>query len=776
MVGTSSGDKDLLEEIREKEWIIECLNRNITDLNKINEELASDLMDLEYETSHSIVWNTYKKFNKRVIEKAVPSGTSREKIYSHFLIALKKAFKPKKAEPGQAPAGTPGGMPGSMKNEEEFPASYYRAFYQSILQNATLKSPFHEEMKEFPLAPDEEVPRLVTFYLPQFHQIPENDAWWGEGFTDWQNVAKAVPQYIGHYQPHLPGELGFYDLSRYETLRRQVDLARNYGIYGFCFHYYWFDGKKLLEGPLNQFLAHPDLPLNFCICWANENWTRRWDGRENEVLIAQEYAPGYEREFIRDLDPVLRDERYIRIEGKPVIIVYCAQNLPDAQNCASIWRQYCRENGIGEIFLIAAQTFSFRDPRPLGFDAAVEFPPHNMDAASDMTKKIYPLNPNFRGGIKDYAKIVTQKLSAFESPFTLFKCVVPGWDNTARRINNPLILQGSSPALYQQWLRDMMIFTKNNLDEDKQFVFINAWNEWAEGAHLEPDRKYGYAYLNATAEALQGMQKKNSSARVTGGSRLHEDPSPDYSSFFESITWEKDKFFHEGTCFSLEPLRGPDKPCDTGCLSLYKHGATLDEYRHFWTLHKDLHIRNVLEIGVWSGASLIFWHKFFRPEKIVGIDLFQRELSECYRNYISAHNLQDQVRIFWKVDQKNREFLNKIVSTEFIGPLDIVIDDGSHFYEETKISFLTLFPYITPGGLYVIEDWSWSLWAPELFRNKTYFENKTPLMDLITELTKEIGKGNEMIRNISIYENFAVIERSATAPPDKDLTLQAPPG
>ena len=245
----------------------------------------------------------------------------------------------------------------------------------------------------------------------------------------------------------------------------------------------------------------------------------------------------------------------------------------------------------------------------------------------------------------------------------------------------------------------------------------------------------------------------------------HEAPSSDYASFFDSLTWEQDRLFHETTCFSLEPLRGPDTPCDAGCLNLHKTVPTLDEYRHFWTLHTNLKVRNVLEIGVWSGASLIFWHKFFNPEKIVGIDLFPRDLSECYHSYITAHNLEDVIRIFWRVDQKNQEFLYKIVSTEFAGPLDVVIDDGSHYYEESKISFMTLFPHIRPGGMYIIEDWSWSLWNPERFRNKNYFKDKTPLMDLITDLMNEIGKGSEMIQNISIYQNFAVIERSGQPHP-----------
>lgn len=263
---------------------------------------------------------------------------------------------------------------------------------------------------------------------------------------------------------------------------------------------------------------------------------------------------------------------------------------------------------------------------------------------------------------------------------------------------------------------------------------------------------------------------------MTGVSNMHISPLPNYSSFFNSIIWEKDRFFYENTCFSLEPHRGHKTPCDAGCLNLYKTISAINEYRHFWTMHHDLLVRNVFEIGVWSGGSLIFWHNLFKPEKIVGIDLFERELSEYYRNYIVMHNLQDAIKIFWGVDQKNKEFLKKIISTEFRGPLDIVFDDGSHFYEETKISFLTLFPHIRPGGMYVIEDWSWSLMDPDLIPDETYFKDKIPLMELIIDLIIGIGKGNGMINNISIYQNFAVIERSAATIPEHGFSLGNPLG
>src|SRR5258708_29220538 len=290
------------------------------------------------------------------------------------------------------------------------------------------------------------VAKPIAFYLPQFHPIPENDGWWGKGFTEWVNVSKAVPNFVGHYQPHRSGELGLYDLRLPEIQRRQVELAKKYGIFGFCFYYYWFAGKRLLERPLDQYLATSELDLPFCLCWANENWTRRWDGRDSEILIGQAHTESDYSRFIRDISPNFRDTRYIRIDGRPLLLIYRVNLLPNPSLAADIWRARCKEMGIGDIYLAAVQSFGISDPRPYGFDAAVEFPPHHVDQAELISDKFKITNPQFSGKIYDYgtaSRVMTEKRG---EGYTLFKTVMPSWDNTPRRQDDSHVFVNATPS------------------------------------------------------------------------------------------------------------------------------------------------------------------------------------------------------------------------------------------------------------------------------------------------------------------------------------------
>ncbi|SMC28964.1 Glycosyltransferase WbsX [Andreprevotia lacus DSM 23236] len=344
--------------------------------------------------------------------------------------------------------------------------------------------------------------QLIAFHLPQFHPIPENDAWWGKGFTEWRNVVRGEPNFAGHYQPHLPADLGFYDLRLEQARAAQAELAARYGVTGFCFHYYWFDGKRLLEQPLEAMLAGgaPDFP--FCLCWANENWTRRWNGDERNVLIAQSHSPEDDIAMMQDVARHFADHRYIRFNGRPVLLVYRIDILPDPAATVQRWREVCRELGVGDPYLCAVQSFGIGDPTVHGFDAAVEFPPHGMIAAEWPGKQMDAVD-DFTGRIFSYPDAARFALEKPAVDYPRFRGVMPSWDNTARRLRYGHCYYGSHPLLYRAWLAEVIEQARQNDKLPVPAVFINAWNEWAEGCHLEPDLRYGSAWLDATKAARE---------------------------------------------------------------------------------------------------------------------------------------------------------------------------------------------------------------------------------------------------------------------------------
>ena len=350
---------------------------------------------------------------------------------------------------------------------------------------------------------DRPIPRLIAFYLTQFHPTPENDLWWGKGFTEWTNVTKAEPLFEGHLQPHLPGDFGFYDLRVRETRRDQIKTAKQYGIDGFCYHYYWFSGKRILNLPLDDMLADPESDMPFCLCWANENWTRRWDAADHEVLIAQEYLPDDDLNFIKSIVPFFKDKRYIRLDGRPYLIVYRPQHLADAHKTVEIWRDYCRLIGLGEIHVCAALTHGNKDYTD-GFDSGVEFPPHNL-SSTNINNQLNFYN-HFRGNIMQYAAIAQSYLDRTYSAARVFKTVFPSWDNTARAKERALVVINGVAENYEYWLAATIDIVKQSGRHD-ELIFINAWNEWAEGCHLEPDRWFGHGFLQATLNAKNGLRR-----------------------------------------------------------------------------------------------------------------------------------------------------------------------------------------------------------------------------------------------------------------------------
>jgi lipopolysaccharide biosynthesis protein len=383
--------------------------------------------------------------------------------------------------------------------------------HAQLVRNAA-PGPDYVAERDSEIASEHPVVRLIAFYLPQFHPIPENDLWWGKGFTEWTNVTKATPQFVGHYQPRLPQDLGFYDLRNPDVMRQQVAMARKHGISGFCFHTYWFHGKRLLDLPLETVLANPDIDMPFCICWANENWTRRWDGLEHEVLIAQNHSSEDDVALARALEPALRDPRYIRVGNRPLLMVYRPGLLPRPLATARRWRTHFARVGLGDPYLMMAQGFGDSDPRVHGFDAAVEFPPHTLGRhGQSINDRVTLFEQNFSGHILEYDQLIRAAERVAPAPHRLFRTVAPSWDNHARKPGSGTTFAFSTPGKYARWLAMVCRQVAADPDPNCRLVFINAWNEWAEGAHLEPDRHHGFAYLNATARVLNDLSKPGAS-------------------------------------------------------------------------------------------------------------------------------------------------------------------------------------------------------------------------------------------------------------------------
>ncbi|UPU37089.1 glycoside hydrolase family 99-like domain-containing protein [Geomonas paludis] len=404
----------------------------------------------------------------------------------------------------------------------ELTSALYREFARVAFHSSAAKRTLADILVGVPLKerpaphqPETEnaMPRLIAMYLPQYHPIPENDEWWGKGFTEWRNVAKAKPLFKGHYQPHVPADLSFYDLRLEETRIAQAELARQYGVHGFCYYHYWFNGRRLLETPLEAMLksGKPDFP--FCVCWANENWTRRWDGEEQNVLMKQVYSEEDDRNHIRDLFRVFEDPRYIRVNGKPMFLVYRTENIPDPAATARIWREEARAAGIGELYLVRVESIGTCDPASIGFDAALEFAPdwqkkgpRIMPEQDTKLPGLDLLNEVYRNNyVHHYDNLADEMMAKPGVPYKRFRCVTPSWDNSARRQEGANIFVGSTPDKYRQWLEHVLSFTRQRFGGDERIAFVNAWNEWAEGNHLEPDQKFGRAYLEATKSALDGV-------------------------------------------------------------------------------------------------------------------------------------------------------------------------------------------------------------------------------------------------------------------------------
>ena len=370
--------------------------------------------------------------------------------------------------------------------------------------------------------------KLIAMYFPQLHSIPENDAWWGTGFTDWENVKSAKPQFEGHYQPRTPLGCAYYDQSELETLRSQIALAKRYGVYGFCHYHYWFDGKQLLETPTNLILENQDIDFPFCLSWANETWSRRWDGHDHHVLIAQTHPPTHESWKIHYdyLIKAWKDPRAIKIAGKPVFVIYRPQNIEKIDEMLAFWRKLAIQDGLPGLYFIFQKTYDLPSNTCLAsFDAVFQFQPFEAvySQISDMNRvRSFPLFKFLRRlperyqdqlrGIKTrfFKKLTIHEYETVwkkiievraDQTLTTFPGAFVDWDNTSRYKDRATIFKGASPEIFEIWFKKLIAsMLQRNLIEN--FIFLNAWNEWSEGAYLEPDERYGHQYLEAVKSVL----------------------------------------------------------------------------------------------------------------------------------------------------------------------------------------------------------------------------------------------------------------------------------
>lgn len=403
----------------------------------------------------------------------------------------KKQYDPRNTTNGHDHNQNHSSGPTQLKNTiNTEPADYVKAVFHNLRVDSRDQTQGEERSPA----------KLIAFYLPQFHPIPENDKAWGRGFTEWTNVTKAKPLYKDHNQPSLPAELGFYDLRVAQVMKDQMLLAKEFGIFGFCYYFYWFNGRRVLDKPLDIMLKDNTIEMPFCLCWANENWTRRWDGSEDEVIIAQDFEPEYRSKIINDMMPFFNDSRYIRVGDRPLLLIYRPDIIPDLAETVSGWRAAAKEKGL-DLYIAACLTFGLQDPMQYGFDGGVEFPPHGTNSP-DITDAIEWTEP-FEGKAYSYAEMVRNEIAKPEYRFPTFRCAMPGWDNTPRRGPKGHLFYGATPGQFEGWLSTLVIRSKRLHKPESRFVFINAWNEWAEGAHLEPDQKFGRQWLQACSRALR---------------------------------------------------------------------------------------------------------------------------------------------------------------------------------------------------------------------------------------------------------------------------------
>lgn len=368
--------------------------------------------------------------------------------------------------------------------------------------------------------------QLLCIYLPQFHTIPENDEWWGEGFTEWTNVKRGKPFYPGHYQPRVPLHDNYYDLSDLKVLEKHTRMAKKAGISGFCFYHYYFHGKKLLEKPIENYRDKSKEKFPYCLIWANQSWSRTWYRSKAGTSILQQQTYGdkkdWERHFYYLLD-YFKDDRYIKIDNKPIYIIYIPQDIRCRRQMFTTWQMLAKENGFNGIYLIAMNTIYGKDNYSRLYDAYMDFEPLSL-FRNDRTwrsylqgwkeahidninvKKCSLINRIWTRNAYSYSFLCRAiENKAKSNDIRTYSGVFAGWDNTSRKDEAGIVVEGSTPQRFERHIKKMLRLSEK---KNRPFLFLNAWNEWSEGAYIEPDKKYGYGYLKALKRAISKYFQK----------------------------------------------------------------------------------------------------------------------------------------------------------------------------------------------------------------------------------------------------------------------------
>lgn len=548
--------------------------------------------------------------------------------------------------------------------------------------------------------------KVLSYYLPQFDTNPINDKWHGKGFTEWTKVAAAQPLFYGHYQQHIPHkDIGYYHLTSPDVLAKQAKMMKESGVYGQIFYHYWFSGKLILEKPAQILLANKDIDMPFCFCWANENWTKKWDGNDAETILEQKYSQSDAKSFIGYLIPFFKDERYIKIDGRPVLYIYRVSSFPNFHEYKQAWEEECRKEGIAPLFLVATLIRGVASPHEYGMDAAVERAPYDWGevSKSKIKDQIETYKENFCN-VFDYEKIADHYSGIdYNIGYPVYKSLFTIWDNTARYGEKAYIVHNSTPARFQEWLHNLISYSKEKLPENQQFIIINAWNEWAEGAHLEPDEKFGYAYLNSIGRELFNVS--NDIKTFSQGSDVIIDKNLNVGIFLSDncniLLKDKSSVFSKSLKLSsifnkCNVLINPEKTCDV-TLRINRQAGDFG-------LHS-MCLENILKMTLRNQCALLEIFNFSYNIKYIsgetlaienywqGLPAISQEKDYYKINKVPSNAIVYDIDEAFKVILEKASHNNKL-NRRVVIIIDHFLGGGTAFYVDSKIDEILSHSYV----------------------------------------------------------------------------------